>query len=75
MLTPLLALFFGVAALALIASIVLTLHAWEHRRYARGSFREELDEPGCGHVAVIVPCKGVEFSLADNLRRLLVQDY
>ncbi len=75
MLTPLLALFFGTAAFALIASIALTLHAWEHRRYAQGSFREERDGSGSGHVAVIVPCKGVEFSLADNLRRLLVQDY
>lgn len=75
MLTPLLVLFFGIASLALVTSILLTLHAWEHRRYARTSFKQELKRPGSGHVAVIVPCKGVEFSLADNLRRLLVQDY
>ena len=75
MLIPLLALFFGIASLALVTSILLTLNAFEHQRYARGSFKEELNGPGSGHVAVIVPCKGVEFSLADNLRRLLVQDY
>ena len=75
MLTPLLVLFFGIASLALVTSILLTLHAWEHRRYARASFKQELKRPGSGLVAVIVPCKGVEFSLADNLRRLLVQDY
>jgi ceramide glucosyltransferase len=75
MVTGLLALFFSLAALTLVMSLVLTLHTWEHRRYARSCFQNRATARTAGRVAVIVPCKGVDFSLKDNLHRLLVQDY
>jgi glycosyltransferase involved in cell wall biosynthesis len=75
MLTSLLVVFFGVTVATLIASCLLTCHAWEHRRYARGRCREDLVPFTAGRVAIIVPCKGVDFSLRENLFRLLKQDY
>ena len=75
MLTILFVGFAALAALAITASIVLTFHAWEHRRFARGCFRMDREPFRAGRIGVIVPCKGIDFQLKENLACLLDQNY
>ena len=74
-----LATYFVLAGLTVIAAVLLSAHTWEHRRYARRRCDRRADRPAAdelsSRVAVIVPCKGAEFELADHLTRLLNQDY
>ncbi|MEE2706316.1 MAG: glycosyltransferase [Planctomycetota bacterium] len=70
-------LYTAVSTIAAIVSFLLLLHAWEHRRYTRNKLRE-IDASDCAvqdHVTVIVPCKGLDLDLDENLRRLMSQDY
>jgi cellulose synthase/poly-beta-1,6-N-acetylglucosamine synthase-like glycosyltransferase len=68
--------YLAVALVALVSSFVLLLQTWEHRRYTRNKLRQSGNEHGLGeHVAVIVPCKGLDLKLEDNLRRLMSQDH
>jgi cellulose synthase/poly-beta-1,6-N-acetylglucosamine synthase-like glycosyltransferase len=65
------------SALAVIVSFLLVLHVWEHRRYTRNKLRQ-IDLEECkvrDHIALIVPCKGLDIDLDENLRRLMSQDY
>jgi ceramide glucosyltransferase len=71
-------LYIGFAILAVLSigvSFVLTGHAWEHFRYARGSFRVDRTPCFLGRIGLIVPCKGADFALKENLSCLFSQDY
>lgn len=64
-----------VVGLAILQAALVALQTWEHRRYAR---RRLSQLPHCrprGRALVIVPCRGSEHHLADNLRMILQQDY
>lgn len=65
-----------VVAAAVAVSCCLTAHLWENRRYARSRLaqaplRVVPSEPA----ALIVPCKGLDLRLGENLQRLFAQDY
>lgn len=60
---------------ALVQGVLLGLHTWEHRRFARRRVR---DLRPIGHhkrVALLAPCKGLDLELEANLRFLLQQNY
>src|SRR5207244_1890387 len=62
--------------LVLVASAFLTLHTWEHRRFARSRVTHSHESrPPRGRVAVFVPCKGADADLQENLRPLFEQDH
>ncbi len=69
--------YLAIAVISLISSFVLLLHTWEHRRYTGNKLRQNAPTVlGDGdHVAVIVPCKGLDLKLHDNLRRIMSQDH
>lgn len=64
------------AGIALFWSLLLTVQAYEHKRFARASLRTQprhwFNPP---RVLVSIPCKGVDINLADNLRCMLAQSY
>jgi len=65
-----------VAGVALFWSAMLTMQAYEHKRFARRCLRDRprpwfISPP----VLVSIPCKGVDLNLADNLRSMLAQTY
>ena len=64
-----------VAALSMAISLMLTCHAWEHLRYVRGSCGIDRTAVSLGRVGLIVPCKGVDFTLKENIRSFFDQDY
>lgn len=68
-------LYWTTVAGAAIFSLLLTSQAFEHRRFARGRSRHRPTEFRHRHVALFVPCKGVDVDLEANLRPLFEQDY
>jgi ceramide glucosyltransferase len=68
-------LYWAVAVVALVQSLLLALQTWEHRRYVRSSMRGWDRHQPTGRVLLSVPCKGRDLNLEDNLRALLEQDY
>jgi hypothetical protein len=64
------------AAAALLWALLLTLQVYEHKRYVRASLRSPPKSwrtpPG---VLAIIPCKGLDLELAENLRRVVTQEY
>jgi len=67
--------FITLAVLVTGTSFLLTCHFWEHRRFARGSFRVDREPHFVGRVGLIVPCKGVDIKLKENLACLFDQSY
>jgi len=63
------------ALLALGQAALLALQTWEHRRYARSCTRRIGELTASGRAAVLAPCKGLDVSMAENLRALFCQDY
>ena len=70
-----LALWLLIASAALVQALLLGLHSLEHMRFARRRVRSGGRWTRLGRAAVIVPCKGLDPGLADNLRTLFGQDY
>lgn len=64
-----------VILLAVIQSLLLTLQAWEHRRFVRGRLKKPPCSPATRRVLLVAPCKGLELGLEDNLRALVEQDH
>ena len=64
-----------VAALSMAISLTLTCHVWEHLRYVRGSCGVDRTAVSLGRVGLIVPCKGLDFTLKENIRSFFDQDY
>src|SRR4051812_33740927 len=60
---------------AVIVSLLVSLHTWEHRRYARSRVNYRSPEPPTGRIALFVPCKGIDDNLEANLRGLFEQDH
>lgn len=61
---------------AIIYSALLTLQAYESRRFVRSRLRRPLpDDLPQWHTLVLVPCKGAEPGLEDNLHGVLRQDW
>ncbi len=64
------------ATVALLWSTLLTVQAYEHRRYARAALKKPprpwIQSP---RVLVCVPCKGIDLELKGNLRCVLTQSY
>lgn len=60
---------------ALVHSVLLGLHAWEHRRFARRRRNDGRPINQSWRVALLAPCKGLDLDLEQNLQHLLVQDY
>lgn len=65
----------ALAVPALVASGLLAWQTWEHRRFVRSRLAAAPRSGPLGPVALLVPCKGLDHDLADNLRALLSQDY
>lgn len=73
--SPWLVVYLVLAGAALIPGVLVTMQAWEHRRYARSRCRQRKEQPPVGKVLLLAPCKGLDEGLEENLRRLFVQDH
>ncbi len=68
-------LYWAIAGVAIVQSLLLVLQTWEHRRFVRSSMQGwERHQPG-GRVLLCAPCKGRDLNLENNIRALLEQDY
>ncbi len=67
--------YFLVSLLGLVQAILVGLQTWEHRRFARRRLAEFNRAPARGRALVIVPCRGAEPGLEENLCTVLGQDY
>ncbi len=66
----------GIACIAsLVQGVLLGLHTWEHRRFARRRVRDPRLVDQTRRVALLSPCKGLDLQLESNLLHLLRQDY
>ena len=63
------------AAGGILSSLLLALQAWEHVRFARSCLADLARHQPKGRALVLVPCKGHDLGLEENLRALLRQDY
>lgn len=72
---PLLAVCLLLCAIGLGQSVLLLLHAWEHRRYHRSRLVADVYTGPQPRVSLFVPCKGVEPGMEANLRALFEQRY
>jgi cellulose synthase/poly-beta-1,6-N-acetylglucosamine synthase-like glycosyltransferase len=61
-------------SLAALHIFLMGAQIWEHRRFARSRRNNIPSSRPDGHVAVFVPCKGVDIDLEQNLRALFCQD-
>ncbi len=66
-----------VAGLTVLQGFLIGLQTWEHRRFARSRLRSRCAQTPrpTGRAVVLVPCRGLDEGLEENLRRLFVQDY
>lgn len=65
----------GAAALGILQGVLIGVQTWEHRRFARSRLRNRPSGPSTGRVALVVPCRGMDVGLEENLTRLFEQDY
>ncbi len=65
------------AVVAVVQAFVTALQTWEHRRFARSRLMGSSKKWARSdmRIRVCAPCKGVDLGLADNLDRLLKQEY
>jgi ceramide glucosyltransferase len=68
-------LYWIIAGVAIVQSLLLVLQTWEHRRYVRSCMTGWERYQPSGRVLLCAPCKGRDLDLEDNLRALLEQDY
>lgn len=71
-------LFWAYLVLSVVAvtwAFLLTLGAWEYRRFAISRVRKPPQAQAYGRARVLAPCKGIDFGMAGNLRPLFEQDY
>lgn len=67
--------FWLVSLLGLLQAVLVGIQTWEHRRFARRRLAELDSALPRGRALVIVPCRGAEPGLEENLRTVLGQDY
>lgn len=66
----------GIASIAaLVQNVLLGLHTWEHRRFARRRVGDARPVDQSRRVALLSPCKGLDLQLESNLLHLLRQTY
>jgi hypothetical protein len=65
------AAYLALAAFVFVASLLLALLTWEHRRYVRSCMRDLSRHQPTGRVALFAPCKGVDLDLDANLRAIM----
>jgi ceramide glucosyltransferase len=63
------------AGVAIVASLLMALQTWEHRRYVRSCMRDLALHQPTGRIALFAPCKGLDLDLEVNLRAILRQDH
>jgi cellulose synthase/poly-beta-1,6-N-acetylglucosamine synthase-like glycosyltransferase len=63
------------AALAILQGFLIGMQTFEHRRFARSRLRNLAPPQPHGRAALLVPCRGLDLGMEENLRRLFVQDY
>jgi len=68
-------LYWAIAGVAVVQSLLLVLQTWEHRRFVRSSMQGWDRHQPSGRVLLCAPCKGRDLNLEDNIRALLEQDY
>lgn len=64
-----------VAGYAVVQAALLTLHAWEQRRFTRSRLAKPEAPRQAWPVVLTVPLKGLDLGLEANLRRFFAQDY
>ncbi|NLY00275.1 MAG: glycosyltransferase [Rhodopirellula sp.] len=67
--------YLALAGLAVVQSVLVTLQMWEHRRFARNRLREVDTYPVRGPALLVIPCRGMDEGLEENLAALIGQDY
>ncbi len=75
LLTIALWIWIAACSLALLQGVLLGLHTWEHRRFARRRLADQRPIDQTHRVALLAPCKGLDLELVSNLGHLLAQDY
>lgn len=70
-----LTLYLALAALAVVQGLLVIAQTWEHRRFARHRLRKRHRYRGYGRALLLIPCRGKDLGLEDNLETLLQQDY
>lgn len=68
-------LYWLVSGAALLQALLIALQTWEHRRFLRSRLTRLERCPRKGRALLIVPCRGAEPGLEQNLRTMLRQDY
>ena len=65
----------GAALLALVQAVLLVIQTVEHRRFCKRRLQSQPRLHPTGPAVVVVPCKGLDLGLAENLQPLFEQDY
>jgi ceramide glucosyltransferase len=60
---------------AVALALLMVVQTWEHHRFARSRLWHIGQYPRRGAALLIVPCRGVDLGLEENLRSLFRQDY
>jgi hypothetical protein len=63
------------AVVAVVQALLIGLQTWEHRRYARSCLESLRRRRPRGRAVLLVPCKGVDVGLEENLHTFFQQDY
>jgi glycosyltransferase involved in cell wall biosynthesis len=73
--SPWLIAYLVLAGAAIVQSLLVAAQAWENRRFSRAWVRGLERHRATGRACVLVPCKGIDEELEENLRAVLRQDY
>jgi len=63
------------AGLAIVPAVLGAVQIYEHRRFARSRFKKLPTWHPTGRAVLLVPCRGRDVELEENLHTLFVQDY
>lgn len=64
-----------IAVFVLVQMGLFIVHSYEHRRFARSRRSKLPDDVRLPRTVLVVPCKGMDLGLEDNLRPLFEQDH
>ncbi len=67
--------YLAMAGLAIAQAVLVTMQMWEHRRFARNRLREISTYSFRGPALLVIPCRGADEALEENLDALVRQDY
>lgn len=71
----LLILYLVFTGVAIVLGFLVALQTWEHRRFARSRMKRLGQHPEKGPAVIVVPCRGLDEDVEENLRTLFCQDY